>query len=391
MALLALQAGAACGDSPIIPPEKPDDKALTIVGEGPITTRYTTELWVHGQHAYVGTGGTRLAGPPPDAATLVWDVSGNTPVLVDSLRVEGAGSISDVQVSDDGSLLVVATHYDPGTIEIYDLTDPAHPVWVSRFANEHTQRGVHTAEVARVNGSLYAFLSTDPFVQENALVEQSSRLMIVNLDDPAQPTLVYSQPMGNPFIHDVHVRDGRLYTALWNGGLGIYDISVQGTPAAPVQVGSLLLYGNVHSAAFFRDAAPGSRSYVFVGEEKNPFSTGVVSTGNVYVLDVTDPSQPQQVGVYTVPGAGAHNFSIDEQEGILYVSFYNGGVRALDIRGTICPTGSCDLTTAGRELGIGLKDVNRPVFVWGVHVAGGHVYASDMLNGLWKLGKAQRP
>ena len=30
------------------------------------------------------------------------------------------------------------------------------------------------------------------------------------------------------------------------------------------------------------------------------------------------------------------------------------------------------------------------VFVWGVHYDGNFVYASDMLNGLWKLAAIQR-
>jgi hypothetical protein len=29
-----------------------------------------------------------------------------------------------------------------------------------------------------------------------------------------------------------------------------------------------------------------------------------------------------------------------------------------------------------------------PVYVWGVQLVGSHVYASDMLNGIWKLGTA---
>jgi hypothetical protein len=29
--------------------------------------------------------------------------------------------------------------------------------------------------------------------------------------------------------------------------------------------------------------------------------------------------------------------------------------------------------------------VGRPVYVWGVQHVGDHLYAGDMLNGLWKL------
>ena len=44
----------------------------------------------------------------------------------------------------------------------------------------------------------------------------------------------------------------------------------------------------------------------------------------------------------------------------------------------------------GRELGYGLTATGRDVFVWGVALEGGSLYASDMFNGLWKLGTVVR-
>ncbi|MGH7710669.1 MAG: hypothetical protein ACREOG_05265, partial [Gemmatimonadaceae bacterium] len=101
---------------------------------------------------------------------------------------------------------------------------------------------------------------------------------------------------------------------------------------------------------------------------------------------------------YSVPGAGAHNFSMDEPNGMLYAAFYNGGVRVLDVRGDLgnCTAeqkftdGRCDLAKMGRLRGVGLQDRGKPVFVWGAHFVGSHVYASDMLNGLWKLRGVSR-
>ena len=69
---------------------------------------------------------------------------------------------------------------------------------------------MHTAEVARVNGTLYAFLSIDT---------PSRDLVIVDLSDPANPREVFVRNMGSPFVHDVFVRDGLLFTALWNDGV----------------------------------------------------------------------------------------------------------------------------------------------------------------------------
>ena len=83
---------------------------------------------------------------------------------------------------------------------------------------------------------------------------------------------------------------------------------------------------------------------------------------------------------------GTHNFSVDEQNGILYAAYYNGGVRAIDIRGNLetCADdemrGSfCDLQLMGREIG---HSAEPSVFIWGVHRQGDRLFASDMVSGL---------
>ncbi len=135
------------------------------------------------------------------------------PTLVNTVVVPNAATLGDVQTSDDGQLLIVATEYTPdGSIMIYSLADPVHPQLISRYATALTSPGVHTAEVQRVNGKLYAFLSIDPAGSSQA------RLVIEDLSDPAAPTQVFTAVMGSPYVHDVFVRDGILITALWNQG-----------------------------------------------------------------------------------------------------------------------------------------------------------------------------
>jgi hypothetical protein len=130
-----------------------------------------------------------------------------------------------------------------------------------------------------------------------------------------------------------------------------------------------------------------------VGEE-GPGAVPNSSEGDVHVIDVSDMSQPHEVAFYNVPGAGVHNFSVDESRGILYAAYYNGGVRALSIRGDLgscipeqkADDGRCDLRKMNRELAKGPAGVS-PVFVWGVYFdpATNRLYASDMLNGLWRV------
>ena len=358
---------------------------LPVLGLGSVAERFTGEVAVRGDWAYTSTWGNRGV---PGNAIKIWNVRGSVPVLFDSLIVAGATTTGDLQISDDGGLLVVAVEPNPnGAIVIYDRSDPALPRLLTRYATDHTAPGVHTVKLGRVAGRLYAFLSIDPGAQN------PSRLVIVDLSDPRRPTEVWSEVMGKPFVHDVFVRDGLLFTALWNDGVRIWDIGggdEGGSPSRPVLLGhDPSVSGSIHNLWWFHDPSDGSRRYLFVGEE---VSGSMLSgtAGDLHVFDVSDLSSPFQVAQFGVPGAGAHNFWMDEASGILYAAFYNGGVRALDVRGDLggCrdsyrnSNGFCDLRRMGREVGLGVPAL---AYFWGVVHQGTHLYASDMSAGLYKL------
>jgi hypothetical protein len=374
-----------CGsDKAVSPPGS--EGTLATIGEGTVSDRYTAEINVRGNYAYTTTWGYRQVF---GNAVKIWNVSGNTPQLVDSLIVDFASTLGDVQVTDDGQLLVVATEVSGGSIMIYSLADPAKPQLITRYTTPLTDPGVHTAEVQRVNGKLYAFLCIDP---GNAT---PARLVIVDLSTPSAPQQVYTAAMGSPYVHDVYVRDGILMTALWNQGITLWDIGGGGrggSPSNPVQLGNVVtVAGKAHNIWWFHNTVTGEKRYAFVGEEGSG-SIGFSSIGDIHVVDVSNMSAPREVAFYHLDGAGTHNFSVDENRGILYAAFYNGGVRAIDVSGDLATCdasnkssdGRCDLGKMGREISSG-PDSGAPVYIWGVQLVGGQVYASDMLNGIWKL------
>jgi hypothetical protein len=364
-------------------PANPYAINLPVLGLGAVAERFTAEVAVRGEWAYTSTWGNRNG--VPGNVVKIWNVSGNVPVLVDSLIVPTASTVGDVQISDDGALLVVATEFAPGTIVIYDRSNPARPVLRSQFSNERTTGGVHTVKLGRTGGRQLAFLSVNP---------PAPRLIIVDITNPASPFEVWHQNMGNPFIHDTFFRDGILFAALWHDGLRIFDLGghgIGGTPSAPVLIGNTPPgLRNIHNIWWFHDPRTGSKRYVFLGEEGPGSVGGGTSSGDIYVVDVSTLAQPRVVAQYTVPGAGTHNFWMDEESGILYAAYYNGGVRALNVRGDLgtctadqrMPNGNCDLRRMGREVGIGL---GSGALIWGVVHQGTHVYASDMRAGLYKL------
>jgi hypothetical protein len=224
--------------------------------------------------------------------------------------------------------------------------------------------------------------------------------VIVDLSNPAAPTQVFTATMGNPFVHDVFVRDGILMTALWNNGVTIWDIGGAGggSVSNPIALGNARTQGGeVHNIWWFHNAVTGEKRFAFVGEE-GPGAVGASSSGDIHVIDVSNFASPREVAFFHLDGAGTHNFSVDENRGILYAAYYNAGVRAIDVSGDLSSCadadkdslGRCDLAKMGRELAH-WPDAPGSVYVWGVKLVGSHVYASDMLNGLWKLGPASFP
>lgn len=387
---------------PTPPPPPPAIVTLETLGLGRVTSEFSAEVWVRGSYAYTTSWGQR-AGKRGNILRT-WDIRGAVPLLVGADTIAGATTTGDVQVSDDGRLLTVATEGGPGSIAIFDVANGgADPVPRARFSSANTAPGVHSATLERVNGSLYAFLAVNPGESTGT----PAQLVVLDLSNPDAPVEVLARAMGNPYVHDVFVRDGILFTALWNDGLTLWDIGGAnrgGTPSAPVQLGNVrTVGGKVHNVWWVSDPATGAKRYAIVGEE-GPGATGsatVVGTsvGDVHVVDVSDFTQPREVAFFTVGGAGTHNFSVDEANGLLYAAFYNAGVRVLDVRGDLstctatqrASDGRCNLALMGRERARGLTN-NGNVFIWGVHydAATNAVYASDMLNGLWKLRAATR-
>ena len=390
--IVALAFTVGCDRDDIVPPDRPAEN-IVVLGKGTSFERYTSELNVRGNYAYTSTWNIRSG--VRGNAVKIWNVSDNVPVLVDSLIVPNVNpatptsTTGDIQVTDDGTLLVVATERLGGSIVIYSLADPAHPTFVTQFHTADTDPGVHTATIARVGGTLYGFLCIDP--SSNPAIP--AKLVVVDLSTPSAPVQLLARVMGNPFVHDVFVRDSLLFTALWDDGISIWDIggSRGGTPANPVFISNVVTKGGeAHNIWWLNDPMTGSKRFVFVGQEGTStlFSS---SSGDVHMVDIADITHPIEVASYSVPGAGTHNFSVDEASGVLYAAYYNGGVRALDVRGDLSQCSAearfadnrCNLSLTSREVGNALA--NGGSFIWGVQYVGNNLYASDMLGALWKF------
>ncbi len=348
-------------------------QSLRVLGTGAVVDRRTSDLWVHGDHAYTGTWNDRPAsGMRTGNVLYAWKLDANgLPTLTDSIVVS-ARTVNDVKIRADGRLGVLTHEGDPSRrngVTFFDLADPARPRVVSRFTTG-LATGVHNAWL---DGD-HAYLALTPW---------GSGLRVLDVSDPKAPRMVGSYYAGRSFLHDVHVRDGIAFLSHWDAGLVVLDVgggTAGGSPSRPVELSRVDLGGLTHNVWYWPDA-----EYAFVGDEKFGYSSG--ANGMLRVLDVSDLSRPRQVATYGVPGASSHNYWLDEDEEILYLAWYEKGVRALDVGGELVG----ELDRQGREVGF-LRYGADTTSCWSgpagatctfsPQLHGGKLYLSDMKHGL---------
>lgn len=385
--LLLLLAGCG-GDDDATGPSPADPSPLVVAGGGDnVLDRCSSDLWVHGAHAYTGTwGGCTALGRATGNAVLVWSVAGGAPVLVDSVLIADIGTVSDLQVTADGATLVVSAEGGAGAgLHLFSLADPDRPAPVGEALIGNP--GIHTVTVADVAGGRYAFAARNPGSGNNP---PEPALLVYDITDAAAPALVAERALPREYgVHDTFVRDGIAFVFAWNTGVVIYDVGdgiAGGSPSDPVELSRFVTAANgvpggpaVHNGWWFHNPVNGERRYLFIGQEGPGSVAERRASGDIHVVDVSDLRAPREVATYRLPGAGAHNFWMDEARQILYAAYYNGGVVALDVSGTL--SGSL----AEREIARTLPGGAGQTYVWGVQLAGGSVYATDMLTGLWQL------
>jgi hypothetical protein len=374
--LLATAACGGGGDEGSTPPPAGGDN---------VPERYTSDLWVHGAYAYTGTWGGIPRGDQPGDVVKIWslDASG-APTLADSVKTSMINTVSDVQVSDDGAVLVFSAERGSNAgLYVYGLADPLHPVFQDSAL---VAEGIHTATIADIADRRYVFAAKNPGTPAHPA---DPALLIYDITSPAGISLVASVPIP-PFygIHDTYVRDGLAFVFAWNTGMIIYDVGnglAGGSPAQPREVSRLPSSGDgppaggeVHNGWWFHNPVSRENRYLFIGQE-GAGVFGSRSSGDIHVIDVQDLFHPAEVAFFHLDGAGTHNFWMDEQRQILYAAYYNAGVIALDVSGRLSGDLSQRLISQVQPGGPG------DTYTWGVQLQGESLYASDMLSGLWQL------
>ena len=351
-------------------------RKLELVGHGTVNTKHTSDFWVWEgvdgrDYAVTGTWGA-------DGTAYFWDVTDPANITrIDSVQVD-ARTVNDVKISEDGKICIIsregASNRKNGIV-IIDVTNPRDVEVISTFT-ENLTGGVHNLFIyqdhvyALSNGELY---------------------YVINIEDPKEPRIVGKFELDTPghAIHDVWVEDGIAYSSNWSDGVYMVDVGngiAGGSPENPVAFGHYEYPSGAHHATFPFKSESTNKFYAILGDEIFPYGLDVnsdnVAGGFLHFVDFTDLENPEEIARFQVPGAGSHNYWVDGD--MLYVAYYNGGVRVVDISGELMG----DLYNQGREVAWILPaDPNGYIpnapFTWGAQLHKGHIFYSDWNSGLW--------
>ena len=361
---------------------------VEVVGRGTVLDRHTSDLWIWEgtdgrDYAITGTWGA-------DGHSYIWDVT--DPANIEKLQEVqvDARTVNDVKVSEDGDIAVIsregASDRKNGIV-VLGVGNPREGVPVLAEFTDQLTGGVHNV-----------FISEDRVFALSA----GRRYDVISIKDPRNPTRVGRFELDTPGhgIHDVWVSDGVAFSSNWTDGVVAVDVGGGGrggTPERPVELGRYAHPSGWNHAAFpYRSQSTG-KFYVFAGDESFPYGgfngeqggSPSRAAGWIHVIDWSDWDDPHEVARFQVPEAGSHNLWIEDD--IMYVAFYNGGLRVVDISGELMG----DLYRQGREIAMFVPGdpkgfvANAP-FVWGPQPFKGHIFFTDWNTGLWAVKLVER-
>ena len=392
--IVTATSGTVSASSSILVEPRRLERDLQLIGRIPMKEFQGAEQWIIGNYAYYSTIHDRF---------LVYDISNPaSPKLTDTIMVD-ARLINDISTTADGKILVISREQASSRkngISFYDTSDPAHPKHISDYTAT-VSGGVHSAFV----DGHYVYLTDDA----------TGSMRVIDFKDVKNPKEVgrwQTEPqtavtirtkegdqVAGRYVHDLQVKDGLAYLAYWHDGLVILDVGAGlkgGSPERPQLVSQFRfnhneLYGNgwlagTHSVFRYKN-------YVFIGDEVFPALFDIRAPkripvrGIFHVIDVSDINNPRKVAEYPVPEGGAHNMWVEDD--IMYLGYYSGGARVVDVSGEL----RGELYNQGREIGrLWTGDPNgyRPnmPFTWGAQPHKGLIYFNDINTGIWivKLG-----
>ncbi len=365
-------------------------REIEFLGHARVSDRVTGDLWV-----WEGVDGRDYAVHGTwnaEGHAYFYDVTDPRNMeLVDTVQVD-ARTVNDVKVSEDGTLCAIsregASNRRNGVV-LLDCTNPREVEILASF-DQGLTGGVHN--VFLDNNHVYA-------------VNNGRRWDVINVEDPRNPFRISRYETDSPgrSVHDVWVRDGVAYQAGRTDGLVLVDVGgggMGGSPNTPVEMGRFpQITGWNHAVWPFQSPSTG-KLYVIGGDEafylnpRRPDAGGILweeeipsrAKGWLHFVDFTDPANPEEVARFQLADSGPHNLWVDWEEEIMYVGYYDAGLRVVDVSGELIG----DLYRQDREIARFFPEDNEgflanAAFTWGPQPHKGTIFLADFNSGLWAV------
>ena len=141
------------------------------------------------------------------------------------------------------------------------------------------------------------------------------RLVILNITNPALPTLVGQTAPLPGMVYDVAVAGSYAYVADWDGGLRIINVA---NPAVPYEAGFYDTPGYAYGVAV-------AGSYAYVADWD----------GGLRVINVDNPASPFEAGFYDTPGLAV---GVAVAGSYAYVTDWDGWLRVINVANPAAPS-----------------------------------------------------
>jgi choice-of-anchor B domain-containing protein len=213
----------------------------------------------------------------------------------------------------------VADQGENSALQIINIAALPDSVYLEKTDSTNWNR-VHTLCIDSESELLYACTFRPPLGHPDWVYRP---MKVFSLADPLNPELVFSGFDNIAEVHYAYVRGDTAYLNCGFDGLRIYHFA---NPSAPVLLGSLTVYndqGYNHSGWLSEDG----KTYFFTDETDGR---------RIKMVDVSDISNPTIIrlfGTSNFQNAVAHH--IIPVGDLLYVSYYNEGLRIFDTRSPV--------------------------------------------------------
>lgn len=234
-----------------------------------------------------------------EAGVTIVDISDPThPTLLSNYDTPGQA----YQVELAGNTAFIAD--DTGGMQILDISDLTHPTLINTFSGANFANNIEV-----VNNT--AFIANGDFMNQ-----LDGQLLIVDISDLSNLSLLGTYNL-NGWAFDVDVKDNTAFVANGNTGVEIIDVSV---PTNPTLLSNYAPYDPTSVDIYFQYAG-----VVQIVDDKMFVAYG---GGGVHVVDISDPSLPEQLGTYeNIPMA--NDIAVTDNKA--FVSTLDSGLRILDV------------------------------------------------------------